>query len=156
MGSPTARCIALIARWQVPNGPSIGVRRWGASGTIEVVLIHGLAQSSAHYQTLGTQLGRRYNVVALDLRGHGVSDRVPGTYRLVNYAADVAAFLETLSNKVALVGHSLGGATSVYLGGVRPDLVRGVFAEDPPLYHGQAGVFVRHRYRPCSRRYAIP
>jgi pimeloyl-ACP methyl ester carboxylesterase len=138
-------------RWTVPGGPTIGVRRFDGSGD-PLVLIHGLSSSSSHYVGLGHRLAERgWSVSALDLRGHGVSDRVPGTYEITHYAADVEAYLESLPAPAVLVGHSLGAATSVYLAGARPDLVRAVFAEDPPLYHGMPGVMAATPYVPAFR-----
>jgi pimeloyl-ACP methyl ester carboxylesterase len=132
--------VSTVGRWTVPDGPTIGVRRWGDHGD-PIVLLHGLSSSSASYADLGPRLADvGWRVVALDFRGHGASDRVAGTYVIEHYAADVSAFLGTLDAPAVLVGHSLGGATAVYLGGARPDAVAGVFAEDPPLYHGMPGV----------------
>lgn len=140
-----------VERWPVPGGPKIGVRRFDGGGA-PLVLIHGLSSSSAHYAGLGRTLAERgWSVSALDLRGHGVSDRVPGTYEITHYAADVEAFLRSLPAPAVLVGHSLGAATAVYLAGSRPDLVRAVFAEDPPLYHGMPGVMAATPYVPAFR-----
>lgn len=139
-----------IERWQVPGGPAIGVRRWDAAGSDParcLVLLHGLSASSAHYTPLAPGLAAAgWQVISLDFRGHGLSDRVPGTYVIEHYAADVEAFLVALGAPAVLAGHSLGGATAVYLAGARPDLVRAAFAEDPPLYHGQPGVIAASPY----------
>jgi pimeloyl-ACP methyl ester carboxylesterase len=131
----------MITRFSVPGGPTLGVRRWGSDTDCDVLLIHGLSACSAHYEELGSGLSPRWNIAAIDLRGHGQSDRVPGTYVIEHYARDVIALLETMAEPVVVVGHSLGGAVAVYLAGARADLVSGVFAEDPPLYHGQPSVF---------------
>lgn len=137
-----------VQPWSVPGGPAIGVRRWGNDGP-PVVLLHGLSASSAHYESLAPDLVRRgWHVAALDFRGHGGSDRVPGTYVIEHYAADVTAFLDAIGEPVVLAGHSLGGATTVFVAGARPDLVRAAFAEDPPLYHGMPGVMAATPYVP--------
>ena len=136
----------MIDEFRVPGGPKLGVRRWGERAT-PVVLLHGLGASSVHYEPLAPVLtDAEWEVHALDFRGHGRSDHVPGTYTIEHYAADVERYLETLGGPAALVGHSLGGAVAVYLGGARPDLVLGVFAEDPPLYHGEPGVMAASPY----------
>jgi pimeloyl-ACP methyl ester carboxylesterase len=55
--------------------------------------------------------GRR--VVRLDLRGHGASAHAPGTYLIDRYGADVAAVLERVAARPAVVvGHSLGGVAA--------------------------------------------
>ena len=45
-----------------------------------------------------------HRVFSLDFRGHGDSDRAPGTYQVPNYGADVAAFIEWVGQPVASPG----------------------------------------------------
>jgi pimeloyl-ACP methyl ester carboxylesterase len=135
-----------VERWTVPGGPTLGVRRWGGAAT-PAVLLHGLGASSEHYAPLAPVLIEAgWQPHALDLRGHGWSDHVPGTYTIEHYAGDVEPYLESLGSPASVIGHSLGGAVAVYLAGARPDLVLGAFAEDPPLYHGQPGVTAESGY----------
>jgi pimeloyl-ACP methyl ester carboxylesterase len=137
-----------IERWTVPGGPTLGVRRWGDPAT-PAVLLHGLGASSQHFEPLAPVLVEAgWQPHAIDLRGHGQSDHVAGGYTVDQYAADVEAYLESLRSPAVLIGHSLGAVTSVYLAGARPDLVLGVFAEDPPLYHGEPGVTAASGYAP--------
>ncbi len=59
-----------------------------------IVLLHG---GSARWQSvlpLIPALSQHWHVYAPDLRGHGQSGWVPGRYRLSNYAADIASFLQ--------------------------------------------------------------
>ena len=126
----------------------LATHTWGDSGP-PVVLMHGLSSAGYHYDNLApTLVADGWRVIAPDFRGHGDSPRAPGTYTITHYAADVEALLESLGEPAVLGGHSLGGATAVYLAGSRPDLVRGAFAEDPPLYHGQPGVMAASGYSP--------
>jgi pimeloyl-ACP methyl ester carboxylesterase len=141
--------VSDVEPWNVPGGPRIGVRRWGGPAT-PAVLLHGLGASSQHYEPLAPVLIEAgWQAHALDFRGHGHSDHVPGTYTIEHYAADVEAYLEALGSPAVVIGHSLGGAVAVYLAGARPDLVLGVFAEDPPLYHGQPGAMEGSAYVPA-------
>ena len=119
--SPTAR-----AGWR--DGPPL-------------LFLHGLSGSSATYDEVRTSVDTTHRVFTLDFRGHGGSDRAPGTYQVPNYGADVAAFIEWIGPPVALAGHSLGGAVATYLAGARPELVAGALLEDPPLYHGDREFF---------------
>ncbi len=106
-----------------------------------LLFLHGLSASSATYDEVRTSVDATHRVFSLDFRGHGDSDRAPGTYQVPNYGADVAAFIEWIGQPVALAGHSLGGAVATYLAGARPDLVAGALLEDPPLYHGDREFF---------------
>lgn len=60
-------------------------------------------------------LARGYHVINLDARGHGDSDWAPdGRYGLDAHAADLRSVIATLRSPPALVGASMGGATSLY------------------------------------------
>lgn len=85
-------------------------RSWGEPGDVCVVCVHGIAQHSAIFDGLGRALsatGR--GVLAVDLRGHGASGRLPPW----NGDTHVADLLETLDaagiERATLVGHSFGG-----------------------------------------------
>jgi pimeloyl-ACP methyl ester carboxylesterase len=102
-----------------------------------VVLLHGLTSSREGYRAIVDHLvaaGRA--VVAADLRGHGGSPRA-GRYRAVDYAGDVASLIDQLGRGPAIVvGHSLGGLTAHALAQRQPQVVAGLFLEDPPLFEG--------------------
>jgi pimeloyl-ACP methyl ester carboxylesterase len=104
-----------------------------------VLFLHGVSSSAATYDFLvprypGLRLHR------LDFRGHGGSDRAPGTYDLDHWAADAEAVLAAVG-PAPIVGHSLGGITAAYVSQRRPDLAPALFLEDPPLYFGDQAVF---------------
>ena len=80
----------------------------------------------------------------MDFRGHGESDRAPGTYRLEDYVADALSVLERLGQPAQLVGHSLGGAVAWTVAQRRPELVRAAFLEDPPPYMGEPEEYARN------------
>src|SRR5262245_12931377 len=56
------------------NGLTLRVREWPTDGP-PIVLAHGLASNSRIWDDVAARLARRYHVVALDQRGHGLSDR---------------------------------------------------------------------------------
>ena len=106
----------------------------GDSRLPPLVLIHGLSSSRATWSRLTPELAKRFHVFAFDQRGHGESSHADGTYTLEHYVPDAIAFMERVVGSPAVVaGHSLGGVVAAVLGRRRPDLVRGVFLEDPPL-----------------------
>jgi len=131
----------MTARWTSPGGIGLAYRETGRRDGPPLLFLHGLSGSSATYDEVRTSVDDTHRVFTLDFRGHGASDRAPGTYQLPNYGADVAAFIEWIGQPVALAGHSLGGAVATYLAGARPDLVAGALLEDPPLYHGDREFF---------------
>lgn len=104
-----------------PNGPPL-------------VLLHGVGR---HWQTalpLMATLALRWQVFALDFRGHGHSSRVPGKYRVIDYAADLAAFLrDQVRQPAVLFGHSLGGMVTMHVAAHHPQMVRAVVLGDNPI-----------------------
>ena len=109
--------------------------RDGSSSAVKILMLHGLAGISTTYDEVVEQLVDEADVFRVDLRGHGRSDRAPGTYTVPFYTADVVAFIEAvIGEPVVLVGHSLGGVITHHITATRPDLVRSALCEDPPLY----------------------
>ncbi len=90
------------------HGHRVGYRSAG-SGPV-IVLVHGMAGSSATWRHVLPALAERYTVVAPDLIGHGSSDKPRGDYSLGNFASGVRDLLLALGHERAtLVGQSLGG-----------------------------------------------
>jgi pimeloyl-ACP methyl ester carboxylesterase len=105
-----------------------------------VVLLHGLSSARSTWAPMTAGLTPQHRVVAPDHRGHGDSTHATGTYTLDNYGPDTIAFCEqVVGGPAVLVGHSLGGVIAAYVARNRPDLVRAVFLEDPPLFYGEPG-----------------
>ena len=90
-----------------------------------VVLIHGLGSSSDDWQLQIPVLTPRFRVVAVDLRGHGQSNKPAGPYTMAVFADDVAQLIEALGVVPChVVGLSLGAMTALELSATRPDLVK--------------------------------
>lgn len=84
----------------------LNVRTWG-DGPKQAVLIHGFNCDSGDWWEVAPRLAERgYTVNALDLRGHGLSERAD-SYTAADYASDVIETIETPID--LLMGHSLGG-----------------------------------------------
>jgi pimeloyl-ACP methyl ester carboxylesterase len=103
-----------------------------------VVLLHGLGSARSTWDPIVRVLTNWWRVLAFDQRGHGESSHASGTYLLDHYVSDAIAFCERVAAQPAvLVGHSLGGVVAASVARTRPDLVRGLLLEDPPLYRGE-------------------
>ncbi len=96
-----------------------------------MIFLHGITSNSAVFAPLTQVLSRRFRTVAVDQRGHGLSDKPATGYRAQDYAADIAALIVALDRGPAiLVGHSLGSRNSVAAATAYPDLIRSVVAID--------------------------
>ena len=90
-----------------------------------IILVHGAGSSHLGWPSELRRLPD-YTVYGLDLPGHGRS-RLPGCDNIVDYANDLAAFMDGLQLKQAVViGHSMGGAIAQTTALQRPDLVAGL------------------------------
>lgn len=79
-----------------------------------MVLLHGIAGTSATWDAVIPRLAEHYDVLAPDLLGHGESAKPRGDYSLGAYANAVRDLLEALGeNRATLVGHSLGGGIAM-------------------------------------------
>jgi pimeloyl-ACP methyl ester carboxylesterase len=90
-----------------------------------MVLLHGLT-ANAHYFDSLVQAGLTgtRGVLAVDLRGRGLSDKPPTGYSMAEHAADVIALLDHHGiERTVICGHSYGGLLAVYLASEYPDRV---------------------------------
>jgi lipase len=106
------------------------VHRYGPSGPVRMLAIHGLTGHGQRWQQLGTYLPE-ITIAAPDLLGHGRSSwAAPWTID-----ANVSAFAALLDDEadapVLVVGHSFGGAIALQLAAARPDLVAALLLLDP-------------------------
>ncbi len=109
-------------------------RRWGAAAAECVVCVHGITQHGGIFARLGEDLAARGRaVVALDLRGHGDSERLP-PWDTETHVADLIETLDALGiERVTWVGHSLGGRLVAAAAALRPERARGLALLDPAV-----------------------
>jgi len=106
---------------------------YGVAGSGEpVVLLHGGSARWQHLEHLVRGLSDEWQVYAPDMRGHGRSGRVPGRYRLTDYADDIVALLEHIG-AASVFGHSLGAQVAIVAAARRPELFRALAVGDTPL-----------------------
>jgi pimeloyl-ACP methyl ester carboxylesterase len=79
-----------------------------------VVLIHGMVNSSRHWESVALRLAEEHTVIAPDLIGHGDSAAVRGDYSLGVHASSIRDLLAALGvERATIVGHSLGGGIAM-------------------------------------------
>jgi pimeloyl-ACP methyl ester carboxylesterase len=98
-----------------------------------LLLLHGVARRWQDYVTLIPTLMTRWQVFALDFRGHGRSKRA-ANYLVIDYVRDAVQALEQQCKSPAVVfGHSLGAMVAAAVAAQAADRVRAVVLEDPPF-----------------------
>jgi pimeloyl-ACP methyl ester carboxylesterase len=79
-----------------------------------VVLIHGMINSSRHWERVALKLAETHHVVAPDLIGHGDAATPRGDYSLGAHAASIRDLLAAIGiDRATIVGHSLGGGVAM-------------------------------------------
>lgn len=111
---------------------------WGdASRPVEILFLHAAGFNARTYRTLLAPLGDRFHVVAVDLRGHGLTELPARTFGYGSWNRhrdDVAELIESgLGAPATIAGHSMGAVVGLLVGGKRPDLVRGLAMIEPVL-----------------------
>jgi sigma-B regulation protein RsbQ len=113
-----------------PDSVHIDYRVWG-TGEPAVVLIHGWACNANYWTAQIEALKSKYTVVAVNLAGHGASERNRTDWSLGNYGEDVATVVRQLKNRqVILVGHSMGADVALEASRRIGDRVIGIIAVD--------------------------
>jgi pimeloyl-ACP methyl ester carboxylesterase len=99
--------------WEIALHGRRVIYRVAGSGP-PVVLIHGMLNSSSHWQAVAEDLAGDYTVVAPDLIGHGDSAAPRGDYSLGAHAASIRDLLAAIGiDRASIVGHSLGGGVAM-------------------------------------------
>jgi len=99
--------------WQVELHGHRAIYRIAGSGP-PVVLIHGMVNSSRHWEDVALRLAERYTLNAPDLIGHGDSATPRGDYSLGAHAASIRDLLAVIGvDHATIVGHSLGGGVAM-------------------------------------------
>ena len=106
------------------NGQHVLVGQAGAQRAPAVLLVHGLG-SNAHrdWANAVPVLAKQFHVIALDLPGFGASEASPQGYSFEALGGALDQVLEQTApgQRAHVVGHSLGGAVSLYFANTHAD-----------------------------------
>ncbi|TMF14199.1 MAG: alpha/beta hydrolase [Chloroflexi bacterium] len=122
---------STVQERRIPTtGPSLGVRDH-LGGEPTVLALHGLASNARWWDLVAERLSPRFRVVAVDLRGHGVSDKPDGGYDFATVVADLREVVAALGlPPLVVAGHSWGASVALAFGAAFPDLSLGVVCVD--------------------------
>ncbi len=137
------------------DGVRLNLRSWG-EGVPRYFLIHGFGEGSFSWQRFACSLSRSGGALAIDLRGHGDSERDPdATYCPERYVEDVEWALRTRGLRdIVLIGHSMGAAIAIHAAARCADRVRGlVLVEGGPYLRRAAVARIRAEFNNQPWRY---
>ncbi|HEX3174155.1 MAG TPA: alpha/beta hydrolase [Solirubrobacterales bacterium] len=120
---------------KLPGGEMLVVDR-GPRAAPPIVLVHCFTCAIDWWDGMMPLLARSHRVVAVDLLGHGGSEKPASGYSIPDQADLVAQALGRLDvTDAEVVGHSLGGAVVTALAERSPQLVERVVIVDTPPNH---------------------
>jgi pimeloyl-ACP methyl ester carboxylesterase len=124
----------VTQRRTIVDGATIAYRTWGAPGGRGIVLVHGGAAHSRWWDHIGPLLADSRLVVAIDLSGHGDSDRRE-SYSLDRWAREVLAVAGDagIATPPTVVGHSLGGLVTLRAAALFGSGIEGAVVIDSPI-----------------------
>jgi len=118
---------------RVPGADGLGLHllEWSREG-VPLLLVHGFGHHAHVWDDLAPALAPYYRVLALDLRGHGDSDRDPNRrYDPETLVRDLDAATRSLGiDRLVLVGHSLGGRVVMRFAAAHPERMAGLVVVD--------------------------
>ncbi|MFF6776885.1 alpha/beta fold hydrolase [Streptomyces sp. NPDC012637] len=116
------------------DGVRLAYRVSGPEEAPPVVLVHGRGGNGTDWAGIAAELSADRRVYAVDLRGHGLSDR-PGHYGFGVFRDELGGFLKALGlTGATVVAHSMGGAAAYLLAQREPGLIGRLVLEDAPVF----------------------
>jgi pimeloyl-ACP methyl ester carboxylesterase len=105
------------------DGINIQVAVWEGDGK-KILCVHGLTANCRFWDCLASVLSPHYKVIAMDLRGRGLSDKPPTGYSMESHCKDLLALMDDLGlQRPVLMGHSLGASISLVFAAQMPQRV---------------------------------
>jgi len=124
------------------DGVTLRYEEVGFEGKPVLVCIPGWSQTAAQFKKQFGDLALHYRVIAVDMRGHGESDKPDNGYTIQRLAKDVQDVLVSLKlTDVTLMGHSMGNSVIWcywQLWG-RDRLSKLIFVDEPPMVTADPG-----------------
>ena len=113
------------------NGIQIHYERTGGNKP-PFVLCHGITDNGRCMLRLAEHLAPHFDVILVDARGHGLSDKPEQGYSADDHAEDLYGLIQGLDiEQPVLYGHSMGARTVTRVAAKYPEVPRAVILEDP-------------------------
>ena len=112
----------------------LAIREWNGAG-VDFLLVHGLASNAKTWELVAQRLSAAgHHVVAVDQRGHGLSDKPESGYGFDEVTSDLAALIEAMGlERPVVAGQSWGGNVVIDFASRYPELLSGLVLVDGGL-----------------------
>ncbi len=122
---------------------------FGDDANPPLLLIHGYGAMWQHWNRNIPAFEEEYKVYALDLLGFGESEKPNARYGLALWAKEIWAFMQFKQlEEIILIGHSMGGASSLWFANEHPERLRAlVLVDSSGIFPDEVGTFERVLYR---------
>ncbi|MDP4727394.1 MAG: alpha/beta hydrolase [Desulfobacterales bacterium] len=112
------------------DGIDIQLALWKGEGRA-ILCVHGLTANCRCWDTMAASLAPRHKLIALDLRGRGLSEKPTEGYYVEQHCRDIGAVIENLGiERPILMGHSLGALIALVFTALRPEQTSGLVLVD--------------------------
>lgn len=104
----------MTSAGRLVNGHYYGLEISGEGETL--LLLHGFSGDKSNWADLIARLQGKYRVIAVDILGHGASDKPSGVsaYRMESVCSDLVSLLDELRiPETHMLGYSMGGRLSL-------------------------------------------
>lgn len=119
------------------NGIRLHYLDHGGEGPI-LVMTPGLTANAHSFDGLAKAIGSNIRLIAVDLRGRGLSDKPDTGYTMEDHAADILGLLDHLEIEQAFLGgHSYGGLLTYHIAARHPERVSRCVVMDAPIDVGK-------------------
>lgn len=105
------------------DGIKIQLAVWEGKGK-QILCIHGITANCRFWDCLASALAPHHRVIAMDLRGRGLSDKPSTGYSIEHHCKDISALMDDQGlERFVLMGHSLGAFISLVFAARHPERV---------------------------------
>jgi len=105
------------------KGIQIQLAVWEGKGK-QILCLHGLTANCRSWDCLASGLAPSHRLLAMDLRGRGLSDKPSSGYSIEHHCQDILSLMEDLGlERPVVMGHSLGAFISLVFAAQNPDRV---------------------------------
>jgi pimeloyl-ACP methyl ester carboxylesterase len=129
---------------------TLAAQVWGDDALPPLLALHGWLDNAGTYALLAPLLATRFQVIALDLPGHGHADHMAAgaQYHYVDYVRTVQAAADVLGlDRYSLLGHSLGAGIASLVAAAAPSRIERLWLVEGLGPLGDDGTRTLQRFR---------